>query len=88
MTYENEKTLRVSDEELMLDLENTSKEFKAYYMLKDGFTILRNLPENSSKQIKKYQIEIFKYQSLMADCNKFLTRLQGLAEERGLTWNE
>ena len=77
----------VSDEQVMIDLHNTAKEFNAYCMLVDANTILRDLPENSN-DCYKYNAEIVKNEDRRKRCHRFLKFLEKLADERGLTWND
>ena len=83
MTLENEFTLKVSDDTLIVDIENTTQELNAYVMLRDGFRILSNLPENRDDR-RMLSFKSQGYESKVGECAKFLDRLKGIAKERGL----
>lgn len=63
-------------EEYLIDIENTKKELAAYKQLVSAYSVLRDLPENSTDSTYSYQIR--KYAQLVKDCQEFLHRLQGL----------
>lgn len=79
----NEK-LKVSDEQLLLDIELTKKEAEAYEMLCRGFDILSSLPENGGDRSASYGFESSNYHQLYHECTGVLAELREIKEERGL----
>ena len=85
MTIETEDSKKVSDEQLLLDIELTHKESDAYSKLTEGFGILTDLPENKeSGKSDFYKMEYYRYSSANNGCVKFLRQLYALKAERGL----
>ena len=72
----------VPDRQVLLDIETTKREFKAYNMLVDGYSILVGLPENENRQIDRLMIK--KYSDAAEKCVSFLKFLESLKEERGI----
>ena len=85
MTIENETTKKISDGELLADIENTQLEMRAYSKLDDGFYVLSRLPENiQSGQGNVHFMKSREYSHLFSECSKFLEKLLALKDERGL----
>jgi hypothetical protein len=74
----------VSNEQLLIDIENTERELDAYYNLQCGFLVLSNLSENKGSTNFKYYSFHSEYSRLYEECNEFLQELLELKNERGL----
>jgi hypothetical protein len=74
----------VSNEELLIDINNTEKELDAYYNIQCGFLVLANLPENEGAMSLKYFSLRSDYFHLYNECSNFLQTLLELKKERGL----
>jgi hypothetical protein len=73
----------VSNEQLLTDLENTKKEYRAYRDIANGFMALSELPENQG-QNRSFIIKAQGYQDSAEQCAQFQEMLEKLAKERGL----
>ena len=74
---------KVSNEELLADLELTKKELLAYGKLHEGFSILATLPENiRSGKANLYASKSRAYHSHEQGCAKLLHKLQDLKLKR------
>lgn len=79
------KAENVSDEQLMIDIENTEKEVKAYRYLSMGFDILANLPENvESGASSELRFRAMKHRKSEEECMDFLEEIKKIAIERNL----
>ena len=85
MAIENEKSVKISDEDLSSDIILTEKELLAYQKLTDGYNVLCRLPENiQSGRSGVYAYESLKFSSLAEECEKFLIQLRKLQVERSV----
>ena len=84
MTLETEQSKKVSNEQLLEDIENTKSEMDSYDKLRDGFSVLADLPENRGVNSSKYYWEKQKYSTLYDECLSFLKQIEALKIERGL----
>jgi hypothetical protein len=84
MTVENPTSQKVSNEELLQDIQNTEREISAYQMLKDGYRILAGLPETSISAASRFNWEAERFNSNEIRCSQFLDDLYALKAERGL----
>lgn len=85
MTIENEKSILISNEQLVDDIRLAGLELDAYQKLADGFSILAGLPENcESGRSSMYWFEVDKYKHLESECAQFLNNLYQLKSERGI----
>jgi len=71
----------IDKQQLLIDIENTEKELKAYRLLLDGFGILANLPENAGDKSYLYSSKERTYSSLETECAEFLNKLKKLKAE-------
>lgn len=74
----------VSNEQLLIDINNTERELDAYYNIQCGFLVLSNLPENEGAMSLKYSSLHSDYLRLYNECENFLQELLELKKERGL----
>ena len=85
MTIETEQSVKVSNENLLVDIFNTEKEANAYHQLMNGFSSLSELPENiESGQHLVHRVKSDNYYNLEKRCRAFLEQLYQLKKERGL----
>ena len=74
---------KISNEELLADLEQTETELLAYGKLHEGFAILAQIPENiESGKAKIYSFESSKYYGFEQGCAKLFHKLQDLKLKR------
>lgn len=78
------KKLKVSDEQLLLDIELTKKEVEAYERICRGFDILSGLPKNGGDKSAFYGFESSNYHQLYHECTGVLVELLEIKKERGL----
>ena len=71
---------KISNAELQRDIDNTRKETEAYKLLAKGFSILKDLPENSTNNI--YTLQAYAQAKNAEDCGLFLIELEGILAER------
>jgi len=82
---ETEASKKISNKEMLVDIENTRREKEAYDLLAEGFETLAKLPENiASGQANVQNMEAIRYSRLSQECQSFYLELQALARERGL----
>ena len=67
-------------QQLLIDIENTEKEVRAYELLAEGFEILANLPENSISSSNLYHSKSMGYSSSKTECAEFLNKLKELKD--------
>ena len=85
MTIETEQSKKVSNEQLLTDIDHTEIEVAAYGKLCSGFFDLSQLPENEESGNSRLQaFESHKYATLQKECTAFLEKLLALKTERGL----
>lgn len=81
---ETEVSSKISNEELLNDIELTGKELEAYQKIADGFRTLATLPENAGVNASLHNFQANKYRNSERDCAAFLKQLHALKAERGL----
>ena len=72
----------VTNEQLLLDIENTKKEAEAYTLIASGEKILASLPENAGDRFHNNRVIVLEANA--NDCRKFLARLNDIKQQRGL----
>jgi hypothetical protein len=73
----------VTDEELLRDIVNTSKELQAYRDISNGFGVLSELPEHTTLQKQVFHIEHVRFAQRALSCVEFLRVLERIKEKRG-----
>jgi len=81
---ESESSKKVSNEELLADIELTGQELEAYRKISGGFRTLASLPENAGASARMNNYQADKYSEYEIQCAKFLKSLNILKAERGL----
>jgi hypothetical protein len=76
--------MTISNEQLLIDISLTEREYDAYYNISRGFYELCWLPENSESSKNLNLSYYHKYISLMNSCYKFLLELRKLKDQRGI----
>lgn len=73
--------MTVTREQWLRDIENTKKELEAYRMLRDGYRILSQLPEQDpqTRQIMRFKSD--GYAQSHKECAAFLKKLKALDSE-------
>lgn len=72
----------VTNEQLLIDIENTRKEAEAYELMAKGERILCTLPENHGDRFHHNRAIILEQNHI--DCLRFLGQLETIKKERGL----
>lgn len=72
----------VTNEQLLIDIENTKKEMEAYKKLYEGYEELATLPENKNEPTHNHRAMM--YRSIHDQCFAFLRKLERIKEDRGL----
>jgi hypothetical protein len=85
MTIEIEKTKKVSNKQLLTDIQNSEHEIKAYEKMVEAYHILAGLPENQeSGQSHLLRVKAEAYEALAHQCGSLLEKLLTLKALRGL----
>jgi len=74
--------MKITDEELLIDIRNTEREVEAYRMIKEGYRILSVLPENEDSHV--YSINLLRFEQAEDGCREFLKKLYKIKSERNL----